>query len=760
MYNDIFKLAIMFQSLSGIDYKLYPPPIEKLSKELDYQPVGLRPTSLFSKVTDDLYRGGKPTFNDLVYFKKEFGIKKVVSLDLEAGLSIISACKQLELKHVMAPLGDGTDPMVDNLKQNIIPHLTDGGPTYIHCYWGKDRTSMSVAMFRIYNGWSLENALNEARRFYMGQGLPSDIKESYYDAVKEFAKEQSKEPIQVSANVIDVSNIFQKKLEESQQKDVAKQFGEVLPQQFEETSPDDFTAARAKKQLSEIQQAAGTWMHRFSNVRKDDNGFFILKSDNPAGNKMSIGDLLSDHAMNMTPYWKITNIVGDRINLEPIGSNPFLTGVGAGGAKLDAYDIKVFTGAAEKERVERIQQSLEDGSATLDDVVYLLDGTVPVNMGPNGAQGGWYTATDSANRGGRKGLKPKDIMVGDANKLKNWGFTVPTKALSGEMKPENWNDWVNGNGSQDIDYIPKNLEAYLNYFRKMTQKGTWHYDEEALEEKRRKLSGEAATEYWENVIATFLENKEEFKNKYPHLPETLKELVELSTYYIEKTKTKPDPYLTEGEDESEQSILRNIFSKERRVAIRNVMKLIEMCRENPEYIKYLHDFIKAGGSDWSANEKVLDFFHHEDDVEGLKIALQTLKDDDNRRYAFAYLTRIDPESVIQLVNENESFAGLRGLFESLVNINKDNLTKEQQKQTFEKIVNIIERFNLIEKIEEGINSKNYSEKHNAQELLGSFNSAVGNLTSAKWLNQEIVQEIYPEQYNFIMELRRLNSLTR
>jgi len=575
-------------------------------------------------------------------------------------------------------------------------------------------------------------------------------------------KSSQKEPIQISANVIDVGNVFQKKLEETRQKDIAKQFGEVLPASFEESTQDDLTKARERKQLSEIQQAprGGTWMHRFSNVRKDDNGFFILKSDNPAGNKMSVGDLLSDHAMNMTPYWKIKNITGDRIVLEPIGPNPFLTGVGAGGAKLDSYDIKVFTGEAEKERIEKIQQSLEDGTATLDDVVYLLDGTVPVNMGPNGAQGGWYTATDSANRGGRKGLKPKDIMVSDANKLKNWGFTVPTKALSGEMKPENWNDWVNGNGSQDIDYIPKNLEAYLNYFRKMTQKGTWHYDEEALEEKRRKLSGEAATEYWENVIATFLENKEEFKNKYPHLPETLKELIELSNYYIEKTKTKPDPYLTEGEDESEQSILRNIFSKERRVAIRNVMKLIEMCRENPAYIKYLHDFISAGGSDWAANEKVLDFFHHEDDVEGLKIALQTLKDDDNRRYAFAYLTRINPEEAIQMVNENESLAGLRGLFDSLVNINKDNLTKEQQKQAFEKITSIAEKLNLIEKIESGLGNKNYSEKHNAQELLGSLNRAVGNLTFDRWTNPEIIQQTYPQQYNFIMELRRLNSLTR
>jgi hypothetical protein len=143
----------------------------------------------FSEVTKKLYRGGRPSPKELGMLKDLWGIKKIVSLDEESGKAIKPTCKNLGLEHIIWGLGDGTDPKVAALKSHIIPTLTLGGPTYVHCYHGKDRTGMTVAMFRVLSGWSVGDALAEAFKFGMGKGLSPVVKKSYYDAVKQFAKE-------------------------------------------------------------------------------------------------------------------------------------------------------------------------------------------------------------------------------------------------------------------------------------------------------------------------------------------------------------------------------------------------------------------------------------------------------------------------------------------------------------------------------------------------------------------------------------------
>ncbi|MCK9567734.1 tyrosine-protein phosphatase [Candidatus Pacearchaeota archaeon] len=142
----------------------------------------------FSQVTNNLYRGGCPSAMDLVKLKS-MGIKKIVSLDDECGNSIVPVCEELGLKHIIWGIGDGKDPKVAALKKRIIPTLTHGGPTYIHCFHGKDRTGMAVAMYRIYTGWPIGKALDEAAKFGMGTHLQPIVTRSYYDAVKEFYDE-------------------------------------------------------------------------------------------------------------------------------------------------------------------------------------------------------------------------------------------------------------------------------------------------------------------------------------------------------------------------------------------------------------------------------------------------------------------------------------------------------------------------------------------------------------------------------------------
>lgn len=569
-----------------------------------------------------------------------------------------------------------------------------------------------------------------------------------------------------AGDVVDVSDRFKQKQEETEQEKILQQLQQSSPSEFDQKQQNDMEKARESKFLSQIQEKSQSWMHRFSDVRKDEEGFFIFKNDNEAGNKMLPGQFLSDYAMNNTPYWQIVSVDGDKIRLKPIGSNPLLTGVGAGGAKLTNFDINVFTGNAEKQKVETISKKLESGEANIDDVIYLLEGTAPLQMGPNGSQGGWYNADDTAaNRGGRKGKDPKEIMMSDAKKLSDWGFQVPKSALSGDMNTREWGDWLSGNGSQDINHIPKNMDNWIDYHKKMTEKGKWRYDDESLEKLRRNFSKEKTQEYHEQVLNDFNNmDKEFFKKKYPQF-RNLNTLSDLIDYFdreeknVEKRLNSQDVYLTEGEEDTEESIIKNIFNKERRIAIRNTMKLINMARENSDYVKYLHDMMKMSGSDWYANEKVIDFFEEIDDEEGLKYALENLKDPTNRRYAYANLSRINPNLAADLVPEDESLEALRGLINGYINKNSPPHGEKMDQYVANKhmswVQNIVNKHNILDKIKKDIDSKDFEKRLAAEDLLGAIRSAIKTYTYAMWLSPEKIEEFFPQFYDLIVKVREM-----
>lgn len=156
----------------------------------------------FAKVDKNLYRGGRPSREDLYLLKDKYGINKIVSLDQEIGEDIDPICEELGLEHIIWGIGDGNDPKIELLEEKIIPNLTFDGPTYIHCKHGKDRTGMSVAMYRILkNKWPLKKALQEAFKFGMGKGLDEETSRSYYNAVGKFAnrdKNNNKDVVSIS----------------------------------------------------------------------------------------------------------------------------------------------------------------------------------------------------------------------------------------------------------------------------------------------------------------------------------------------------------------------------------------------------------------------------------------------------------------------------------------------------------------------------------------------------------------------------------
>ena len=127
----------------------------------------------FLKVTDNLYRGGAPTDNDVIFLKKKFGINKIISLDLKDGLKIKNICKLLNINHIMLPLDTSRKSILNILQYDLKDLLTDNGPTFIHCSAGKDRTGFIVALFKVkYLGVTPKKALEEAEKIGFGKNVP------------------------------------------------------------------------------------------------------------------------------------------------------------------------------------------------------------------------------------------------------------------------------------------------------------------------------------------------------------------------------------------------------------------------------------------------------------------------------------------------------------------------------------------------------------------------------------------------------------
>lgn len=124
------------------------------------------------KVTDRLYRGSAPSPKDVLWLKEILGINKIVSLDRETGDKIDRTCKMLGINHVKVYIDGSKKSLYDALSRNLKHLLLQGGPTYVHCHEGKDRTGLIVALFKCkYMGMAPENAINEAKSLGFGLGM-------------------------------------------------------------------------------------------------------------------------------------------------------------------------------------------------------------------------------------------------------------------------------------------------------------------------------------------------------------------------------------------------------------------------------------------------------------------------------------------------------------------------------------------------------------------------------------------------------------
>ena len=122
--------------------------------------------------------------NDVQRLKNEFGVRKIISLDRGAGEKIDRVCKLLGIEHIKIYMETKGD-VVKLLKHNIKDLLTKGGPVFFHCRYGKDRTGLLAALYKVkYMGVSSEDAINEAKSLGFGIGVPKSISGLYEKMIR------------------------------------------------------------------------------------------------------------------------------------------------------------------------------------------------------------------------------------------------------------------------------------------------------------------------------------------------------------------------------------------------------------------------------------------------------------------------------------------------------------------------------------------------------------------------------------------------
>ena len=155
--------------------------------------------SRFSEVVPGkLYRGGVPTDWEVFELKNSFGIQQIISLDKGEGKLLNPICKKYGIVHKEIGIDDKNlnCPNLEIFRFGV-SKLIDDKITYIHCHHGRDRTGLFIAKYRTENGYSCQEALDEAISFGFGVGLDDFIVEKYKafcaKLIKKLVSEQSPE---------------------------------------------------------------------------------------------------------------------------------------------------------------------------------------------------------------------------------------------------------------------------------------------------------------------------------------------------------------------------------------------------------------------------------------------------------------------------------------------------------------------------------------------------------------------------------------
>ena len=115
----------------------------------------------FGTVTHDVFRGGQPTRAGLEVLAR-LGVKTVIDLRADDAPQPMPAGMRLVRLPVSAWSADTVDP------RSILQAISQNPkPVFIHCWEGRDRTGLAVAIYRLSIGMSADDACRELRNFHV-----------------------------------------------------------------------------------------------------------------------------------------------------------------------------------------------------------------------------------------------------------------------------------------------------------------------------------------------------------------------------------------------------------------------------------------------------------------------------------------------------------------------------------------------------------------------------------------------------------------
>lgn len=159
----------------------------------------------FHQVSDNVFRGSAPSPKDVCFLNKQLKINKIISLDEDSGKKIDRVCKLLGIDHIIIPISVHDKSTIHYLLNYDIPSLFNKSDNvYTHCYRGKDRTGLLIALYRcLCENWNSQDAILEAKELGFGTGIRLDSENFYINLIKSLAKDNQDVN---NANIVDNVN--------------------------------------------------------------------------------------------------------------------------------------------------------------------------------------------------------------------------------------------------------------------------------------------------------------------------------------------------------------------------------------------------------------------------------------------------------------------------------------------------------------------------------------------------------------------------